>query len=146
MKKALATLAIAISLAVHAAWASELAVSAGDTMQFDKTELTAEAGKQISLSFTNHGKLPKAAMGHNLVILKPGTELAPFANAAIAAAANEYIPTDAAHSANIVAHTKLLGPGESDVITVTFSAPGTYPFICSFPGHWGIMKGTITVK
>ena len=24
--------------------------------------------------------------------------------------------------------------------------PGEYPYICSFPGHWAIMKGVMVVK
>ena len=24
--------------------------------------------------------------------------------------------------------------------------PGEYPFMCTFPGHWTIMKGILTVK
>ena len=30
--------------------------------------------------------------------------------------------------------------------TFSLSAPGEYPFICSFPGHYMLMKGTLTVK
>jgi len=48
----------------------------------------------------------------------------------------------------IIAHTKLLGPGESD--TITFKAPtkkGRYVFLCSFPGHYQIgMKGYMVVR
>jgi azurin len=48
----------------------------------------------------------------------------------------------------VLAHTKLLGPGESE--TVTFNAPfipGEYPFFCSFPGHYSQgTKGVMTVK
>jgi len=48
----------------------------------------------------------------------------------------------------VLAHTKLLGPGESD--TISFAAPrkpGVYTYICSFPGHYTIgMKGTLTVQ
>ena len=37
--------------------------------------------------------------------------------------------------------------GESD--TVTFDAPaepGAYPYLCSFPGHFALMQGVLTVK
>ena len=46
----------------------------------------------------------------------------------------------------MVAHTKLLGGGESDEITFTAPAAGEYPFICTFPGHFAIMQGVMTVK
>ena len=45
----------------------------------------------------------------------------------------------------VIVHTKMLGGGESD--TITFIAPenGFYTYICSFPGHWGLMKGKLIV-
>lgn len=115
-------------------------------MRFSVATIEAKAGEELTIVFTNQGNLPKQAMGHNFVVLKPGTDLAAFGNAAVAAAANDYIPTDAAHAAQVVAHTKVLGPKESETLAVTFDSPGVYPFICSFPGHWALMKGTITVE
>lgn len=126
--------------------AKQLEVTGDDTMRFNLTELEKPAGQEATLVFKNTGTLPKAAMGHNLVVLKPGTDLAAFGNAAIAAAANDYIPTDPALAAQVIAHTKVLGPGESDTITFTINEPGAYPYICSFPGHWAIMKGILHVK
>ena len=52
-----------------------------------------------------------------------------------------------AKKSEVVAHTKMLGPKESDSITLKFSEPGVYEFICTFPGHFQLgMKGTITVQ
>jgi hypothetical protein len=48
---------------------------------------------------------------------------------------------------DVFAHTKLLGPGEKGVIK--FIAPsvlGAYQFLCSFPGHYAIMRGIMSVK
>ena len=63
------------------------------------------------------------------------------------AAATEYIPQDEESKKLIVAHTKLIGGTESD--TLTFTAPaeaGAYPYICTFPGHFALMQGVLTVK
>ena len=125
---------------------TKLEITADDTMRFNVTALEAAANEEVVLTFTNKGTLPKQAMGHNVVILKPGTDVAAFGNGAVTAAATDYVPADGALAAQIVAHTKLLGPGETDTITFTLPAPGTYPFICSFPGHWALMQGTIVVK
>lgn len=135
----------AVIVSATLASANQLEITADDTMRFNVTELSATSGQETTLVFTNLGKLPKAAMGHNFVLLKPGSDLATFGNAAIAAAANEYIPTNPELAAQVVAHTKVLGPGEKESITFTLSEPGTYPFVCSFPGHWAIMKGVLTV-
>lgn len=121
-------------------------IKCNDTMKFDKTAFEVEVGKTVELTLTNEGNLPKAAMGHNLVILKPGTDVAAFAGKAMTAPQNEYIPTDEEAAAMVFAHTKVLGPAESDVITFTPTEAGVYEYICSFPGHFAIMRGTMTVK
>lgn len=121
-----------------------LEITANDVMQFDKKELRAKAGQKVKLTLKHDGKLAKEAMGHNVVILKTGTDIAAFAAKAIDAKDKGYIPDS--ESANIVAHTKLIGGGESDTIEFTAPAAGTYPFICSFPGHYGFMKGEFIVE
>ncbi len=123
-----------------------LELSGNDTMQFDVKAFEVPVGAEITLVFTNKGSLPKAAMGHNVVVLKPGSNVMSFGGASVAAAANEYIPQDDANAGLIIAHTKLLGPGETDTITFKLDAAGEYPFICSFPGHYALMKGVITAK
>ena len=116
-----------------------------DNMTFTGgTEFHVKAGQEITLTLKNVGELPKESMGHNVVILTPGTDLADFGGEAFKAKDEDYIP--ATFASSIVAHTKLLGPGESDTITFKIDTPGVYEFVCSFPGHWGTMKGTITVE
>ena len=85
-------------------------------------------------------------MGHNWVLLKKGTDPKAFVDAAVNAAATDYVP--AAMADSVIAHTKLLGPKQSD--EVTFKAPtepGEYVFVCSFPAHFLTgMKGVLVVK
>ncbi len=135
--------AAGVALADH--HGNKIEITANDTMQFNSKAFEVAAGKEVTLVFKNLGNLPKAAMGHNVVILKPGTATATYGMAAVSAAASEYIPQDDANKALVVAHTKLLGPGEEDTITFTLE-PGEYPFVCSFPGHFGLMNGVITAK
>ena len=123
-----------------------LELSGSDTMQFDKTAFEVPVGEEITLVFTNKGTLPKAAMGHNVVVLKTGTNVMAFGGGAIAAAATNYVPQDGPLAVQVIAHTKVLGPGESETITFKVDAAGEYPFICSFPGHYALMKGVITAK
>lgn len=121
-----------------------LEITGDDAMKFDKSELRAKAGQKVTLTLHHSGKLSKEAMGHNVVILKPGTDIAAFAAKAVDAKANDYFPESEA--ASVIAHTKIIGGGES--VTIEFTAPeaGTYPFICSFPGHYGFMKGDFIVE
>lgn len=116
-----------------------------DAMQFvGTTDFNVKSGQDINLKLTHIGQLPKEVMGHNVVVLKPGTNLDEFASIAFQAKDNDYIP--ATFASSIVAYTKLLGPGESDSIKFKIETPGVYNFVCSFPGHYGTMRGTITVK
>ncbi|MCB1124388.1 MAG: cupredoxin domain-containing protein [Verrucomicrobiae bacterium] len=142
----LLTLLIASATFALGADSNSIEITANDTMQYSAKAFEVKAGQEVTLVFKNLGKLPKAAMGHNVVVLKPGSNVATFAASAVSAVANEYIPTDDTQKALIIAHTKLLGPGEEDTITFTLPAPGAYPFLCSFPGHFALMQGIITAK
>jgi len=121
-----------------------LIIEGNDQMQFNTNELHAVAGKPIKLTLKHVGKIPKEAMGHNLVILKEGTDEAAFALKANDAAATDYIPES--EKASIIAHTRLLGGGEEDTIEFTIDKKGTYKYICSFPGHVAMMKGVLIVE
>lgn len=121
----------------------ELKLTANDQMQFNKNELRAKAGQTVKLTLKHIGEMPKNAMGHNFVLLKEGTDVAEFGNAAATAEANGYIPegTD-----KVIAHTEMIGGGEQATVEFEAPAPGTYTFICSFPGHYAIMKGQFIVE
>lgn len=50
-------------------------------------------------------------------------------------------------SAKILYHTPLLS--ENTRFILRFKAPekpGVYPYLCTFPGHWAIMKGEMVVE
>ena len=118
-------------------------ITGNDVMKFNRTEIKVKSGQKVKITLKHVGQLPINAMGHNFVILKKGVDMAEFAAKAIAAKENQYIPVG---SKDIIAHTKLIGGGESD--SVEFDAPekGTYQFLCSFPGHYGMMKGEFIVE
>ena len=139
---------ITAALVAPAAFASDakVEIEGNDQMQYNKKAFEVVEGQTVVLTLTHTGKLPKAAMGHNVVILKPGTALQDFAMKCAPAAATDYIPQDEASKALILTHTKMLGGGEKDTITFTAPAAGEYPFLCSFPGHFAMMQGVMTVK
>ena len=124
--------------------AKAIVIKGSDAMQFDLKEIKVKAGQKVKLTLTHSGKLAKAAMGHNWVLLKTGTDIAAFGSKAAAARETEYIPKS--EEASIIAHTKLVGGGESDTIEFTAPKKGTYTYICSFPGHYALMKGTFIVE
>jgi azurin len=127
----------------------EVTIQADDKMRFDVTAFDAKPGQKISVTLKNVGTTPKFSMGHNFVILDRAVTTsnvqAAFLDKASMEASHDYVPPGAKE---VLAHTKLLGPNETD--TVTFNAPyipGDYLYLCSFPGHYTQgTKGFMTVK
>ncbi len=119
-------------------------LNAGDDMKYDQTAITVKEGQTVKLTLNHTGKAPKTAMGHNFILLAQGVNLEEFDKAALTASATDYIPQG--KESDIIAHTKLIGGGESDTIEFPAPAKGTYQFLCSFPGHSAMMKGTFTVE
>jgi len=121
-----------------------LEIEGNDQMQYNTDELKVTEGQVVTLTLKHVGQMPKEAMGHNWVLLKQGTEIAAFGNAAVAARETNYIPQDMVDK--VIANTIVVGGGEQ--ASVTFEAPkaGYYKFICSFPGHYSVMQGTFVVQ
>ncbi len=115
-----------------------------DTMMYSKNSFEVKNGQKVKLTLMNIGKLPKVAMGHNIVILKNSVDLVKFCNEAVKFPTNEYFPKG--REKDVIARTKLLGPGEDDTIYFTAPEPGTYEYVCTFPGHFALMKGKMIVK
>ena len=121
-------------------------ITADDKMRFNIESFAVPVGGPVKLKLVNLGKMPKATMGHNLVILEADINVNTFATDAASSRDSDYIPLQ--YSEGIIAATKLLGPGESD--TIEFTAPeaaGDYNFLCSFPAHiYAGMRGVMKVE
>lgn len=103
-------------------------------------------GEEIRITLTTNSNLPATAMSHNWSLLAMDTDVDAFVRAAITARDNAYIPADMEDQ--VIAHTDMLGDGETDSITFTApEEPGEYDYICTFPGHYaGGMYGTLVVQ
>ena len=118
----------------------------GDNMQFDQRTATVSAGcKTISIELEHTGRMPVAAMGHNVVLSTTANADALARDAIKAGAAANYVP---AGDNRVIASTRLIGGGQR--ITASFAgsalrAGGAYTFFCSFPGHSSLMRGTLVV-
>jgi azurin len=119
-------------------------LKANENMRYDKELFRVRAGKKISLIFRNTGAKTAASMAHNVVILKSGVDIADFADVAHNAKNEQYVPSSL--DSLIIAHTRLVGGGDSDQVEFIIPKPGVYDFICSFPGHWGTMQGKIVAQ
>lgn len=123
---------------------AEITVEASDQMKYNLTRIDVKEGQRVRLTLKHVGALPITAMGHNWILVKPGTDKEAFATAAMDAKETGYIP--AGFEESIIAHTELVGGGTET--TIEFAAPpkGFYSFFCSFPGHMATMNGTFYVN
>jgi azurin len=132
--------------AAAAAGGRTVEITGGDDMKYNIAKIDAKPGETIHVVLKNVGAVPKIAMAHNFVALKAGADANAFIQAAMTARDTDFIP--AAMKTQVLASTKLAGPGET--VDVTFKAPakaGTYPYMCTFPGHFAAgMKGQLVVK
>ena len=120
----------------------KIVLNSFDTMVFDKKVIEVKSGKKILLTLNHKGKIGKEFMGHNFVLLKKGTDVDEFAKRAVKAKTSDYIP----EGNETIAYTKMIGGGESTTINFQAPEPGIYVYICSFPGHYSLMKGKFIVK
>ena len=111
-------------------------------MAYDTKSISAKAGQTVKLTFNN--TQPALPQPHNFVLGKLGTKdkVMAIAMSAITLADKGFIP----ESPDILAHTKLIQPGQSETIEFTLSAAGEYPYYCTFPGHVMIMNGVMKVE
>jgi len=104
-------------------------------MKFDKKVIRVPANKAITIALIN--KSSDATMPHNLVIIKKGSANQ-VGQGGYKYKENAYVnPTDT----NVIAHSPLVQIGETEYFSFITPSIGTYEFICSYPGHWSLMKG-----
>lgn len=141
---AIATCATAFVAAPALAADCTATVESNDAMQFNTKTLSVPAScKTFSVTLQHVGKLPKTAMGHNLVLTTPADASAVATDGIAAGVAHDYVkPQDA----RVIAYSKLIGGGESTQLVIPVAklkAGSDYSYFCSFPGHNSIMKGTL---
>lgn len=129
------------------AWARTCAVAieGNDQMKFDLPAIALAADcTEVALTLKHTGKLAANVMGHNWV-LTTTADFQPVAMAGVRSTlADSYLPKG---DTRVLANTKVIGGGESTTVvfsTAKLSRGGGYTFFCSFPGHWSLMKGTLT--
>ena len=120
----------------------------GNQMKYRETEFTVAPGETIRLVFENTATSP--SMQHNVVVLA-STEEGIFQKVGEAGtragSTNDYIPQEESLREQILAYTPMSKPGET--VEVTFTVPeetGEYGYVCTFPGHWATMQGTMYVR
>jgi putative membrane-bound dehydrogenase-like protein len=114
-------------------------------MAFDKTLLTAKPGQAIRLTFNNTAE----DAPHNFVLFQFQQNqtleriIEQMMNDPTTASNNGFVPD----SRSVLVATELVDPQKSTTIEFTApAAPGEYPFVCTFPGHWQTMRGVLRIE
>ncbi|GAB6196420.1 azurin [Lysobacter xanthus] len=122
-------------------------VEANDAMQFNTKSIDVpKSCKAFTVTLKHTGKLPVTAMGHNFVVASAADAAAVATDGMKAGAGANYVK---AGDARVVASSKLVGGGQSTTVSIPVAklkAGTPYAFMCTFPGHSSIMRGTLAVK
>ena len=117
-----------------------------DAMQYSVGSITVPSScTEFTITLRHVGQMPIAAMGHNVVISQASDREQVAKDGMAAGVDGDYVKAD---DPRVVAHTELIGGGETTSVTFPVSeiqGEGPYEFFCSFPGHWTVMKGSIQV-
>ena len=104
-------------------------------MKFDIKTLKVPANKEITIALVNEST--DATMPHNVVFIEQGTAN-DVGQAGLKFSEQGYVnPEDE----NVIANSPVVQINETAYFSFTTPAAGDYEFICSYPGHWGRMKG-----
>lgn len=122
---------------------NKIVITSDDYMKFNTSKITVKSGKLVRLTLKHIGKLDVQLMGHNFVLLKDNVDIIEFANKAAMASKNQYIPVE---SDEVIVYTDMIGGGQETTIEFLPPDVGVYDFICSFPGHYAMMKGKFIVE
>lgn len=115
-------------------------ISTKPGLKYSVTKLQVKAGAKIKFTFNNNDD-----MLHNVIFVKPGTVQsvgeAAF-NLGTEGETKSYVPD----MPEVLFHTGLLQPVSSESIYFTVpTIPGDYSFVCTYPGHYTLMQGTLKV-
>lgn len=114
-----------------------------EQMRYDLNKLVVEAGKPFAIDLVNEDMMP-----HNLVVVTPGSrqEIATLAMTMPIDKADKQGRIFVPENSKVLAATKMINPGKREVLMVpALEQEGTYEYVCTFPGHFTIMWGTLVV-
>lgn len=121
-------------------------IEGNDQMQFNLSSMEVSAScKTVKITLKHTGKLPINAMGHNWVLVKT-TDVNAVGMAGMSAGIdNNHVPPN---DTRVLAATKLIGGGEETSVEFDLSkldSKEKYTYICTFPGHFSVMKGEFKI-
>ena len=107
-----------------------------NAMEYLDMRIEAPAGAKVRLVIDNT-ETSSSAMVHNVVVIRAENAVDRVALAAQGAPGN--IPEDP----DILVYTPQAQPHTKMAVVFTMPAAGEYPYICTYPGHFQTMRGTL---
>jgi azurin len=145
-KQIIFVVSLAAAAAPAMAQTCAVTVESNDAMQFNVANIdVSKKCKEFVVTLKHVGKLPKAAMGHNLVVAKTADMASIGTDGMVAGLPNDYVKVK---DARVLAQTKMIGGGETStakIMVANLNDKDSYVFFCTFPGHSSMMKGTLKI-
>jgi azurin len=115
----------------------------GQEVMFDQQRLDLPFAKTIRLKYKNDAPLD-SQISHNVAIIRPERVAAVMA----ILQDHDYDLASVRGSADILALTRVLDPGQEDTIDFSPPEPGEYVYICLMPGHGDMlgMRGILSLR
>ena len=124
----------------------KIVISGSDMMRFDTNEISIDKNcEKLVITLKHSGNLPINAMGHNIVFLESKNlqKITSKVNMSHGIE-NGFLP----ELKEVLFKSKMIGGGQETTFEIdanVFNSGGEYMFICSFPGHYSIMKGKLNI-
>ena len=131
------------TIATEKNWEEFTVKAIGNTMpemKYDLTNISVNEGSWVRIKLVNEGI--DASMLHNIVFVNYGTRKAVATECVAAGPDKKFI----SNSSDIIAASGLADPGQTVVLEFKAPSKGNYEFMCTYPGHSGIMRGYFFVK
>jgi azurin len=136
---------LAMGLAAEASAQRTVELVASDDLVYRPATITATPGESIRVVLRVTSSMAKMQRAHTFVLLAPGTDPGSFVNEGALHRSTDFIAP--ALAGKVLAKTPMAGVGETVEVTLTAPGPGTYPFVCTFPGHFMAgMSGNLVVQ
>ena len=124
----------------------EIVISGSDMMKYDTSEINIDKKcDKIIVTLKHSGNLPVNVMGHNILFLE--TKNLQMITSKVNMShgiENGFIP----ELSEVLLKSEMIGGGQETTFEIdpkVFKSGVEYMFICSFPGHYALMKGKLNI-
>ena len=124
----------------------KIVISGSDMMKFDTNEINIDKKcKKFVISLKHSGNLPVNAMGHNIVFLEADNLQKVVSKVNMAhGIQNGFMP----EMEEVLFKSEMIWGGQETTLELdrkVFNSEKEYVFICTFPGHFALMKGKLKI-